>query len=72
MYTFLLFNPEIKQDKRGGGFIFSAEVPESEWENIRDVNNPDNMNKAFMLRLFLLSDTYEDNKNDEEKKQTVE
>jgi hypothetical protein len=47
------YNPQLKPLglHKGGGFTVSFEVPETEWVNIKDLNNPTNQQKEFTITL---------------------
>jgi len=49
--TFIGFDPMLKPlgKNAGGGFSFSIEIPESEYENVKELNNPSL--KSFNLRV---------------------
>lgn len=50
---FIGYNPVIKPlgARSGGGFIFSIEVNEDEYQNIKDINDPLNKNTPFNITL---------------------
>lgn len=52
-YDFICTEPVIKPlpDSRGGGYELVVEIPESEWEKIKEINAP--YNKAVIFKGIL-------------------
>ena len=57
MIKFQIYDPEVRVDKRGGGFIFMCDIDEGQWEAIKDVNDPVNHNKVFTVLLLDAKET---------------
>ena len=50
---FIGYDPVVKKQggASGGGYTFTIECSESEWESLRDVNSPSNSNRLIEVVL---------------------
>jgi len=49
--TFRAYSPSVKQGT-GGGFSLALDIPETEWESIKELNNPALQKYEFSVALI--------------------